>query len=174
MLQRQHRELAADELDFAKVAQRGQALASFRETRRWEFLSTVQSRYLAILDALGLWDQQTARLVAIERRECSSDKDILLVGTTDMNSATRHMLDQVADRVTALIHAPESLADRFDAHGCLVSGCLAGHADRPADRAGAASCKDRPNKPKRLSRPLPVTKGATVPTKLWSACWTNS
>ncbi len=37
-----------------------------------------------------------------------------------MNVAMRRMLDQVADRVTALIHAPMSLADRFDEHGCLI------------------------------------------------------
>ena len=29
------------------------------------------------------------------------------------------MLDQVADRVTALVFAPEKLADRFDEHGCI-------------------------------------------------------
>lgn len=120
LFQRQHRELASDELDFAKVAERGQTLASFREARRWTFLGAVQQRYLAILDELDLWDLQTARLVAIERRECHTDKDIALVATSDMNVTLRHMLDQVADRVTALIHAPPELADRFDDHGCLV------------------------------------------------------
>ena len=106
LLQRQHRELAADALNFAEVARRGQAVTGFRESPRWRFLSTVQDRYLAILDELGLWDLQTARLFAIEHRECHTDKDILLVATTDMNIAMRRMLDQVADRVTALIHAP--------------------------------------------------------------------
>ncbi len=120
LLQRQHRELAADALDFAEVARRGPAVAGFRESPRWMFLSTVQQRYLAILDELGLWDLQTARLVAIGQRECRTNQDIVLVATTDMNVATRRMLDQVADRVTALIHAPGSLADRFDEHGCLV------------------------------------------------------
>jgi ATP-dependent helicase/nuclease subunit B len=120
LLQRQHRELAADALNFADVAARGQAVAGFRESHRWEFLSSVQDRYLAILDQLGLWDLQTARLVAMEHQECRTAKDILLIATTDMNVATRRMLDQVADRVTALIHAPTSLADRFDEHGCLI------------------------------------------------------
>ena len=120
LLQRQHRELAADALNFAEVAQRGQAVPGFRESPRWQFLGAVQTRYLAILDALGLWDLQTARLFAIEHRECRTDKDILLVATTDMNIAMRRMLDQVAERVTALIHAPASLADRFDEHGCLI------------------------------------------------------
>ncbi len=120
LLQRQHRELAADALNFAEVARRGREVASFQEFDRWKFLSTVQDRYLAILDQLELWDLQTARLFAIEHRECRTDKDIVLVATTDMNMATRRMLDQVADRVTALVHANESLTDRFDEHGCLV------------------------------------------------------
>ena len=120
LLQRQHRELAADALNFAEVARRGREVASFQEFDRWKFLSTVQDRYLAILDQLELWDLQTARLFAIEHRECRTDKDIVLVATTDMNMATRRMLDQVADRVTALVHADESLTDRFDEHGCLV------------------------------------------------------
>ena len=69
---------------------------------------------------MGLWDLQTARLFAIEHRLCRTDKDLVLVGTSDMNVAMRSMLDQVADRVTALIHADERLAERFDEHGCLI------------------------------------------------------
>jgi len=46
----------------------------------------------------------------------------VLVGTVDLNRAQRQMLDQIAGRVTALVIAPRELADRFDEHGCLVSG----------------------------------------------------
>ncbi|MHB0958662.1 MAG: PD-(D/E)XK nuclease family protein [Pirellulaceae bacterium] len=120
LLQRQHRELAGDALNFAQVARRGGEVAGFQESDRWRFLSTVQQRYLAILDQVGLWDLQTARLFAIEHGECRTDNDIVLVATTDMSIALRRMLDQVADRVTALVHAKDSLADRFDEHGCLV------------------------------------------------------
>ncbi len=119
LLQRQHRELAADALDFAQVARRGADVTGFQEQPRWQLLSEVQQRYLEILDALQLWDLQTARLFAIQHRLCQTNKQIVLVGTTDMNAAMRQMLDLVADQVTALIHAPETLADRFDKHGCL-------------------------------------------------------
>lgn len=119
LLQRQHRELAADSLDFAQVAHRGAALSGFEETERWIFFSQVQKNYLRLLDQLELWDRQTARLYAIEHNLCRTDKEIVLVGTIDMNVAMRHMIDQVADQVTALVHAPESLADSFDQHGCL-------------------------------------------------------
>ena len=120
LLQRQHRELSADALDFAAVAHRGQSVPGFQESDRWLLLSQVQTRYLTILDGLGLWDLQTARLYAIEHHLCRTDKEIVLVGTSDMNVAMRRMLDQVADHVTALVHADVRLAERFDEHGCLI------------------------------------------------------
>ena len=120
LLQRQHRELAADAMAFADVAERGRHLDAFQEEDRWRLLSKVQERYLQILDGLQLWDLQTARLYAIDHRLCRTEKQVILVATTDMNVAMRSMLDQVADQVTALIHAPAELADRFDSHGCLI------------------------------------------------------
>ena len=52
-----------------------------------------------------------------------SDRGVtfILVGTVDLTATQRAMLDQVADRVTALIFAPPALADRFDAYGCLIT-----------------------------------------------------
>jgi hypothetical protein len=120
LLQRQHRELAADAIDFSQVAQRGSQLTGFEDESRWAFLRKVQQDYLRLLDDLQLWDLQTARLYAIDYHLCRTDKQIILVGTTDMNVAMRQMLDQVADQVTALIHAPRKMAKRFDQHGCLV------------------------------------------------------
>ncbi|MBI4332545.1 MAG: PD-(D/E)XK nuclease family protein [Chloroflexi bacterium] len=38
-----------------------------------------------------------------------------------MNATQKAMLDQVADRVTALIFAPETLAERFDEYGCVAA-----------------------------------------------------
>jgi len=119
LLQRQHRELAADALDFSEVAKRGSGIRGFTEQDRWEFLSRVQLDYLNLLDPLQLWDLQTARLYAIRHHLCRTDKQIVLVGTTDMNVAMRQMLDQVADQVTTLIHAPADWAEYFDSHGCL-------------------------------------------------------
>ncbi len=120
LLWQQHRELAADAMDFAHVARIGHSLEGFREIDRWKLLSKIQQRYLQLLDHHQLWDLQTARLYAIEHRECRTDRDIVLVGTADMNRAMRRMLDQVADRVVSLIFAPPQLADRFDEHGCLL------------------------------------------------------
>ncbi len=119
MLAKLHRELAADRLRFADVLTKMASQPEFTETRRWQALSEIQAEYLRILDGLQLWDQQTARLVAIEQRECQTRKQIVLVGTVDMNQTLREMLDQVADQVTVYIHAPSDLQWHFDPHGCL-------------------------------------------------------
>lgn len=119
MLGRLHRELAADGLDFAAVAERGAALPQFREQGRWKALAQVQKQYWHILDDLGLWDIQTARRVAVHQREFRTERTIVLAGTVDLNRVQRQMFEQVADRVTALVLAPQELADRFDKHGCL-------------------------------------------------------
>ncbi len=120
LLWNQHRELAADGHDFADVAKLGRNERGGFETVRWQALHQIQTAYLRALDELDLWDAQTARLVAIQKREPSTDRDLVLVGTVDMNGATRQILDLVADRVTALIAAPDDRADWFDSHGCLL------------------------------------------------------
>ncbi len=119
MLGRLHRELAAEALDFADVALRGSQIEGFRETARWRALAEIQSQYLRTLDGLELWDLQTARRVAIRNRECRTEAHIVLLGAVDLNRSQRLMLDQVADRVTALVLAPAEMADRFDEHGCI-------------------------------------------------------
>lgn len=120
LLMRVHVELAADGLDFGDVLQRGPQVAAFAEQPRWTALRTAQDAYLRRLDELELWDIQTARLVAIKQREISLAKDLVVLGAVDLNTTLRQMLDQAADRVTALVHAPPQLADRFDEHGCLI------------------------------------------------------
>ncbi|MEO1998806.1 MAG: PD-(D/E)XK nuclease family protein, partial [Planctomycetaceae bacterium] len=86
---------------------------------RWQAMRQIQQKYLQILDDRALWDRQMARLYAIEHKECHTQLSIVLLGTVDMNRATRLMLAQVADQVTALVHAPESWSKSFDEFGCL-------------------------------------------------------
>ncbi len=120
LLRRQHVELAADGLDFEDVVERGATLEGFTEQPRWRALQQLQQNYLDRLDALELWDIQTARLKAVEFQECRTDREIVLVGAVDLNVTLRQMLDQVADRVTALIFAPTDWDSRFDQQGCLI------------------------------------------------------
>ena len=118
------------------------------EIARWKALAEIQKHYLAILDGLGLWDMQTARQVAIDRKECRTEARVVLIGAADLNRSQRMILDQVADRVTALVFAPEELADHFDEHGCIRPAAWLTHkvpisdaqievAEGPADQAEA-------------------------------------
>lgn len=119
-LGRLHVELAADLLDFRDVARRGRELEAFDEHDRWAALRQLQEAYLSRLDALQLWDVQTARLVAIQQRECRTDREIIVLGAVDMPRSLRQMLEQVAAQVEILIHAPVEWAERFDGDGCLI------------------------------------------------------
>jgi len=147
LLGKVHRELAADLKSFRDVAALPLIHAA-RESTRWQSLADAQDRYLAILDQLDLWDRQTARLVAIERKEPATDCDILLIGLADMNHTLRAMLEQVSDRVHVFVHAPESLAARFDQFGVLIPDAWESapipleedwlaFVDRPTDQAAA-------------------------------------
>lgn len=150
MLARVHRELSADTLNFADVARRGRDLPGFVEEDRWLALAEIQAAYLRQLDELELWDVQTARLVAIEQRELQTACDVVLLGMVDANVSLRKMLDQVADRVTVLVHAPAELADHFDDYGCLlaekwaereiaIDDAQVRRADGPAEQADVAA-----------------------------------
>jgi hypothetical protein len=119
-LQRLHRELAGDRLNFADVLRRGKSVAGFRDSGRWKVLAAIQERYWSLLDEENQWDQQQARIVAIDRKEIQFRGRVLLVGVVDLNRVQRTMLAAIADQCTALVSAPESFADRFDEEGCLV------------------------------------------------------
>ena len=120
LLRRQHVELAAEGLDFRAVIQAGTRVDGFDELPRWQALSEIQRAYLRYLDSLDLWDVQTARLVAVEKQECATARDLILVGAVDLSRVLRQMLQQVADRVMALVFAPVELRNRFDEFGCLA------------------------------------------------------
>lgn len=119
-LRAQHNELAEDGMEFDEVSKALRAAGNHPEADRWKALRRIQSEYLMQLDELQLWDKQASRLIAVEKEECRADFDVMLIGTVDMSLVVRKMLDQVAGRVTAVVHAPESEADKFDEYGCLI------------------------------------------------------
>lgn len=120
LLQQLHRELASDVLTFDDVLNAGRKIEKFPELDRWKALSRVQRAYHDRLDELELWDRQTARTIAIEKEECVAESDIVMLGTVDLNTSLKRMLDQVSDQVTVLVFANESNQSRFDRYGCLV------------------------------------------------------
>ena len=118
-----HQELAAETLRFDDVQKKCVTLyhGQTAESTRWQTLARLQEKYLAILDHLELWDVQTARIVAIQKKEVKTDSTIVLVGTVDMNLTQKRILDLVSDNVVSLVFAPESHHHLFDQYGCLHS-----------------------------------------------------
>lgn len=114
---RPYNDLAAGGIDFQRVA--SSTFIIPQERARWGALADLQARYWAILDAAGLWDVQRARVVAVERRECRTEKSIYVAGAIDLNGIQKKMLEQVAERVTILVFSPENGANRYDAFGCV-------------------------------------------------------
>ena len=90
LLSKQHRELAADGLNFADVAEKGVK----REAVRWSVLRKVQETYLRLLDDLGLWDLQTARLFAIEHQEFAAESSLRASASIVLLGESTHGTDE--------------------------------------------------------------------------------
>lgn len=129
-----HRRLANDIWSFRSVAREVKGLKSFlsQEQARWDALTEIQGRYYATLGKVDLWDMQGARNYAAyglrldpPEIRCHASKKIVLVGTADLNQSMSEMLRQVSlqaeDQVSILVAAPESMADRFDEFGSLIT-----------------------------------------------------
>ncbi len=123
MISELHRRLASEVWSFRTVAREFKKLhKSSLEVKRWEALEAIQGRYYEILNEVGLWDKQAARSVAIRRKLCRANHQIILIGVADLNRATRSMLDLIRDHVRVLVAAPETLRDRFEEFGGLMTG----------------------------------------------------
>ncbi|MDO4584465.1 MAG: PD-(D/E)XK nuclease family protein [Planctomycetia bacterium] len=135
-----HTELAAEALSFTDVVEKLQEMehetefaerqALLIERQRWEYFAEVQQKYHQILDGLGIWDQQSARLFALEHPQPEKEglagdfqreEKIVLMGLADLNQVQKRMLDKVSAQVTSLVFAPESETEGFDAYGSLKS-----------------------------------------------------
>lgn len=118
-----HRELASDDLDFAAVADhlRKANIAPIAEAERWDALSRLQRSYWDRLDQLELWDAQTARRVALQKKELNCQKQIVCVGNADLNLIQKRFLKESEAEVHILIGAPENWKNGFDDTGCLVA-----------------------------------------------------
>lgn len=128
-----HRELAAEALDFAAVAELCRKLKIDGEVQRWNALTKLQEKYHDILDSLDVWDLQTARLFAIHQQNPNEFQRIynnfnengtqfFLLGLVDMNHAQKAILNKFSSFVTSIVFAPESFKEKFDDFGCLIPG----------------------------------------------------
>lgn len=115
-----HHELAAEGKNFKTVIQSLREKGITDEIHRWEILDRIQNKYFEFLDTTGFWDIQNARIFAVQHNKCHTDKEIILIGTSDLNEIQKQMLDAVSDHVTALVFAEESEKDHFDRFGCII------------------------------------------------------
>lgn len=150
-IHRLHVELAGAQLDFSAVADCAERMEMFSEGERWRALQTVADRYFSLLKRHALADTQRARQmclreVALENGDQQQCPRLVLIAVTDLNAMQRALVHVFDDRVCALIHAPQSMCDRFDALGCVNPTAWADDvivihnqqirvADRPDDQA---------------------------------------
>jgi ATP-dependent helicase/nuclease subunit B len=120
LVARMHVELAGQGFLFADVVSRGFLAEETIESGRWQTLAALQEAYAQRLKRLGLVDAQLARLDAVNETACRTEREVFLIGVADLPQIVEKMLDQVADRVTALVYAPRELADRFTKLGAIV------------------------------------------------------
>jgi hypothetical protein len=142
-------ELAGGRVTPADVALQAERMELLGEADRWRALESAHAAYRARLAEAGLIDPHEARWRALERADVAgADRRLVLIGVAELNALQRAAVDARGGRVDALVHAPESLADRFDELGCLRPDAWAGVridiederivvADRPTDQAQA-------------------------------------
>jgi len=119
---RLHAELAGEQLSFERVADHAERMELTGEGDRWRALQQAERLYHQILSQNNLLDPHRAVDSALRRRVASASRfeSIILIGVVDLNATQRLALAPLADRVVALVHAPASMASRFDDLGCVA------------------------------------------------------
>ena len=90
------------------------------EPERWAELSRLENQVHALLEKSGLQPRSALRRQALETYELPADCErLILLGVPDPPPAIEPLIKRLAEKTAVLIaiHAPESLADRFDSLG---------------------------------------------------------
>jgi len=130
-----HEELAAEELDFGDVARTFRQGAGFDDSARWSVLAAAQEEARRTLEEAGRVERDEARWAAVRSGRVRLEGDLVLVGVVELAKIARRMLELLDGPVTALVHAPDALADAFDDMGCVVTDAWT---DRPVALPDAA------------------------------------
>lgn len=123
-----HENLAGARCAFADVAPRAESMELFPEGDRWAALSAIYDRYVSILDRHRFVDPHVRREQLLGSFDGQSNHDMttaaVLIGVVELNGFQRAAISAVAKlvHVTALVHGPEGMADRFDTFGCVREG----------------------------------------------------
>jgi len=116
-------ELASAALRIGDVPARAAHLEGFRDGDRWQAIAQIREGVHEHFQRLGIDDATARHLDAIATGNVElapPATTIVLVGCPELTVFTRKILDATRARVLALIHAPASLADRFDQFGAVL------------------------------------------------------
>lgn len=122
MIARLHRELTGHRITFANVAETAARLDRVSDQARWNTLQAIADRYHAVLENLpggGLIDEEADRLQMAADGSLPKDAHVVLIGVTELNRVQRTLIARLHERVSILIHCPETHAAGFDALGCV-------------------------------------------------------
>ncbi|MFT7486950.1 MAG: ATP-dependent helicase/nuclease subunit B, partial [Candidatus Paceibacteria bacterium] len=146
-------EMAAEGLEFSAVASDptllDQGVSREGERQRWHALAAAQKEMSKLLAAADLVDPHLGRWQAIENENQAKVSQIVLIGVVEASALLRRAIELSSASCTALVFAPNGLAQTFDNLGCLIASewseqscsCSAEQwkvVDSPADQAQAA------------------------------------
>jgi hypothetical protein len=113
-----NRTLGAGGKTFSDVAQACGGHVPERD--RWEALARIQGEYWRKIRDAGHMDREEARRLAVRDGAISNDRDVVLIGVTDMPRVIRAMLEALDSDVQAMVHAPQTMEELFDPLGLVV------------------------------------------------------
>jgi ATP-dependent helicase/nuclease subunit B len=160
-----HEELAGERLNFADVPVRAECLEMFAEGDRWRALSMVAARYRNVLASCELADPHEAQRAALVAEIVDPAAEIILIGVTELNAEQRAIVRAAGDRAAALIHAPASLADRFDAFGCVRPEAWA-EAEIDLDDEQIVTADDPADQAQKAMEAIAALGGACAPDQI--------
>ncbi|MBL4808500.1 MAG: PD-(D/E)XK nuclease family protein [Phycisphaerales bacterium] len=116
-------ELCDAGLRMSEVATRGIQILDESETVRWDALGEIQNSYEQILAGLGVVDDRLVTLdhVFHDDETVRSGRRFICIGMPELGSTARGAIERAECEVDSLVFAPESLAERFDEFGCVVT-----------------------------------------------------
>lgn len=108
-----------------EVSERGQTVLDDLESARWTLLGDLQSRYEDYLTERRVVDD---RLVSLDRvtgnaffDPTHTGRHLVLVGVADLGSIAQRTIEIAECEVDSLIFAPDSICDRFDEYGSILT-----------------------------------------------------
>ncbi|MDE2126489.1 MAG: PD-(D/E)XK nuclease family protein [Armatimonadetes bacterium] len=112
-------ELSAAGLSMLEASRRLMAAGFADAGTRIAGLEAIVSEHNRLVEAAGFVDREAQRATTALHGDLRCDRTIVLAGVVELPVPARDMLLKSGAQAIALVHAPESAAEGFDALGCL-------------------------------------------------------